>query len=636
MYNCEIFDNSFNYVAFDLIDDSQVIDNDYLAYGSYTITTRLIEAKKGYFVRITRDNKHVASGYIADVQPGKSTQEINIKPLQTMFDAEVFYTPVSDCITWLATNIQAAFMNNTDTLQNRPITLTYTVGSDPLPLTGFNLHETVNILSVIVSALKTYGVVCNMSLDVTNKRIVVDIAQQANTCVVEADLENVIDKSITLGDSYGSLNKMIIRKTDKDSGDNLGETTYYLHPNGTIDTTNNNRITPVFWTVETLDTEDDQTAAQWSAKALARAKEVLRPEKYDNEILLTYGIDDKIAHPLQMAIGTNATVYLDGEAYDTILTGRTIQGKTITLIFGVVRTNLTKKITIERREAVTYENAIYAINQIVNAKVSGGGSGSAVEPSTSTPLMDGTAAVGIQTKYARGDHRHPTDTNLLAKTGGTMTGQLRISTSIDETASAPGENQYAPQVYWTNTAGQTNASIRTRRNTDDTIGVSIVAQRQVNGNGVQNNLNLYVGADGTRSVVVSEAAPWRAALEAAPLASPALTGNPTAPTQSAGNNSTRLATTAFVYNEVHGKRILGTQSVTLAATSSVAVAGTATTTGTITAVTGATNYILIPLTCNYGVFTALSRSNTTINATLRNISNAAHTLSATVLVIALG
>lgn len=38
-----------------------------------------------------------------------------------------------------------------------------------------------------------------------------------------------------------------------------------------------------------------------------------------------------------------------------------------------------------------------------------------------------------------------------------------------------------------------------------------------------------------------------AALDAkAPLASPALTGNPTAPTQPAGNNSTRLATTAFV------------------------------------------------------------------------------------------
>lgn len=32
----------------------------------------------------------------------------------------------------------------------------------------------------------------------------------------------------------------------------------------------------------------------------------------------------------------------------------------------------------------------------------------------------------------------------------------------------------------------------------------------------------------------------------APTASPALTGNPTAPTQSPGNDSTRIATTAFV------------------------------------------------------------------------------------------
>ena len=38
----------------------------------------------------------------------------------------------------------------------------------------------------------------------------------------------------------------------------------------------------------------------------------------------------------------------------------------------------------------------------------------------------------------------------------------------------------------------------------------------------------------------------------APLASPALTGNPTAPTQNSGNNSTRLATTAFVEDATSG------------------------------------------------------------------------------------
>ena len=275
MYNLEIFTDQFAYVAFDFVDERQTVDLDYLAYNSYTVTTRIIEAKKGYFVRLTRDNEHVASGYIADVQPGKTTQDIQIKPLQTLFDAEVFYTPVTDCITWLATNIQAAFMNNTDTLQNRPITLTYTASGTDLPLTGFNLHKTVNILSVIMSALKTYGVVCDMSLDVTAKKILVDIKQQTATQTIEANLENVLEKSVTLGDSYGSLNKMIIRKTDRDTGANLGESTFYLHPDGTIDTTNNNRIYPVFWDLETLDLDDGESAKDREGHPLFPDREIL-------------------------------------------------------------------------------------------------------------------------------------------------------------------------------------------------------------------------------------------------------------------------------------------------------------------------------------------------------------------------
>jgi hypothetical protein len=49
----------------------------------------------------------------------------------------------------------------------------------------------------------------------------------------------------------------------------------------------------------------------------------------------------------------------------------------------------------------------------------------------------------------------------------------------------------------------------------------------------------------------------------APLASPAFTGNPTAPTQTAGNNSTRLATTAFVAAALAG---LGGGASSVAAT----------------------------------------------------------------------
>lgn len=41
-----------------------------------------------------------------------------------------------------------------------------------------------------------------------------------------------------------------------------------------------------------------------------------------------------------------------------------------------------------------------------------------VSPSTTTPKMNGTAAVGSETNYSRGDHVHPSDTNKVDKVDG--------------------------------------------------------------------------------------------------------------------------------------------------------------------------------------------------------------------------
>lgn len=263
--------------------------------------------------------------------------------------------------------------------------------------------------------------------------------------------------------------------------------------------------------------------------------------------------------------------------------------------------------------------------------------GAAVDPSTTMPKMDGTADIGTEQKYARGDHVHPSDTTRFDKAGDDLTGNVRaISSEIDITDTAPADDpQNGPAFQWTDANGTTIGTFRLRRLTAANDGAVVMALNVARG-GVQNTLSMGVDDNGARVVSINASAAWRTALGAAPLASPAFTGNPTAPTQSAGNNSTRIATTAFVNGEISGKRILGHQTVTLATTASAAVAATATTTGTITAVTGATDYILVPKTCSYGIFTALSRSGTTINATLRNISNAAHTMASSVEVIAIG
>ena len=67
------------------------------------------------------------------------------------------------------------------------------------------------------------------------------------------------------------------------------------------------------------------------------------------------------------------------------------------------------------------------------------GGGGGPEPSSTTPAMDGTAAVGTATTYARADHVHPTDTsrqatlvsgtNIKTVNGTSLLGSGNISTA---------------------------------------------------------------------------------------------------------------------------------------------------------------------------------------------------------------
>ena len=63
----------------------------------------------------------------------------------------------------------------------------------------------------------------------------------------------------------------------------------------------------------------------------------------------------------------------------------------------------------------------------------------------------------------------------------------------------------------------------------------------------------------------------------APLDSPALTGNPTAPTQASGNSSTRLATTEFVQSAIAGKANSASPALSGTPTAPTAAGGTNTT-----------------------------------------------------------
>jgi hypothetical protein len=118
--------------------------------------------------------------------------------------------------------------------------------------------------------------------------------------------------------------------------------------------------------------------------------------------------------------------------------------------------------------------------------------------STTLPLMDGTAAIGSGTKWAAADHIHPTDTSRYAASN--------------------------PAGYVTAAGAATAAPVQS------------VATRT-----------------GAITLTHADITDWAATLAPyAPLASPTFTGTPTLPTgtvavtQTAGNSTTAVATTAFV------------------------------------------------------------------------------------------
>lgn len=137
--------------------------------------------------------------------------------------------------------------------------------------------------------------------------------------------------------------------------------------------------------------------------------------------------------------------------------------------------------------------------------------GSAVASST-TPVMDGAAAVGTSKRLARADHVHPTDTTLAPKASPTFTGTPAAPTAAADTNTT----QIATTAFVLGQASSSNPVI--------------------DGTAAAGSSTRFARADHVHPTDTSRA----------PLASPAFTGTPTAPTAALGTNTTQVATTAFV------------------------------------------------------------------------------------------
>lgn len=216
--------------------------------------------------------------------------------------------------------------------------------------------------------------------------------------------------------------------------------------------------------------------------------------------------------------------------------------------------------------------------------------------STTVPLMDGTASIGSELAFARGDHRHPSDTSKLSLSGGTMTGALTLSgaptsnlhaatkkyvddldtamdTRVDalETAVGTGgsvdtkisnainaldasisvDSGYAMTGATMNNGkltGRTQVKLETGNIVlSDDVDTMVLEDDMIFVDGATLSLTLARMANYTKTVEeeLSTAIDMKANVN-----SPALTGTPTTPTATAGTNNTQIASTAFVTTAV--------------------------------------------------------------------------------------
>ena len=142
----------------------------------------------------------------------------------------------------------------------------------------------------------------------------------------------------------------------------------------------------------------------------------------------------------------------------------------------------------------------------------------------SSQLSSGTiqARIVIDNKYdgtAHSSSLYMTKPKTSIANDGTMTWLGNVfairSPYIDRDGAVPSETQYSPYIYFQDKDAETLGYLQAYREPSGVSGLRMYGSNEANGSQVNNGITLYVRADGTRGVTVTDAAAWRSALAAA-------------------------------------------------------------------------------------------------------------------------
>ena len=381
-YRIEFFSNSIDendvhyleYIHHDFIDDF-LIDDDYLAIQTTSVEIRPTEkVNAGHLARVLRNEDTYFFGVVTNVAPTDYTTKVTIAPFISIFDEPILFDSAEQAQNTeeyslenvLAAYIVANYSVNSDALQNYPISIVVpdegehtnkwdmNIGVDFLREDGEESQKVVTNLyeTLIVGALKVYGVAINPTVDFATGQITLTIGTIAGEKMIDADLDNVKVVTLKVNDRPKGVNKLVVYNSEDYS---VEPYCFYVHPDRSYDDVDEDRILPVSVNIVTVtpdvaEDEEDEEAIEdaFYEAALEAAYDNLSGLEWDDLIELQCAANDVLVNPMGIKIGQQVTIYYKGNVYSSILTGRTVTRDNVKLIFGSERIQMTKKRTSRR------------------------------------------------------------------------------------------------------------------------------------------------------------------------------------------------------------------------------------------------------------------------------------------------
>lgn len=367
-YNVDFFNRQLVNIHHDTAGDINISD-DYISFQNNTLTIRYTSVNlQDAYIHITREG-YKYFGVVVSAEPDDENMlKVTYKNFLSIFNEDILFdtdlqlknTTVSGISgktnsksleRMLKDLIDVTYVTNEDVLQRLHINVADATSTRPW---GFNLitdtegqhYCIIGLYSVlIVNAMKKYGVGIFVEPDFLDKTITLRIANTSRQDVfnIDGDLPNVSVKTLKINDRPRGVNKLTVYNTE----DYTEHIDFFVYEDRTWGIENRSRITPVVRDVRGAmpDSTIPDAATAFALAAVDVAYGVLSGLEWDNLIELEMAFNDPLIRPMELEFGQTINFRYKGNTYTSILTGRNISSKSVTLIFGSERIRLTKRFT---------------------------------------------------------------------------------------------------------------------------------------------------------------------------------------------------------------------------------------------------------------------------------------------------